>query len=322
MGNFLVSTVCSAHSRSEAAYAIVKAQVSALRGCQPCASPLQRRCAAQQAALLRALASKMALTATATSDWAAAAVDQAGKVLVTFLVLAAQKLLASTRPPLALSHSDEDDVLDEFNAVFETTRRSEETMRALHDSDKCRTELIGGMSETGEKEVRDNHRNKRRDGTRMIRSSDLDDEFVLLPKMEEDRGFYVVGLDGNEEEQYDDDDDGGCPTEGERLLQLASSIATTSLHVEQFLPGGNFEKAEAVAKDVDELAAAASESEKKSIVRVLLAYCAYSRDWNYSSDMVVTASEYLRVWQGDEDRAFKSLAVLCNDVPRLCAAFE
>uniref|UniRef100_A0AAV1UA72 Uncharacterized protein n=1 Tax=Peronospora matthiolae TaxID=2874970 RepID=A0AAV1UA72_9STRA len=310
MGNFLVSTVCHAHSRSEAAYAIVKAQVSALR-----ASPLQRRCAAQQAALVRALASKMAVTATATSDWAAAAADQAGKVLVTFLVLAAQKLLASTRPSLALHHSDEDDVLDEFNAVFETTR-------AQRDSSKCRTELIRGMSETGEKAVRDHRQNKRRDDTRMIQSSDLDDEFVLLPEMEEDRGFYVAGLDGNEAEQYDDDDDDGCPTEGERLLQLASSIATTSLHVERFLLDGHSEKAEAVAKDVDELAAAASESEKKSIVRVLLAYCAYSRDWNYSSDMVVTASEYLRVWQGDEDRAFKSLAVLCNDVPRLCAAFE
>ncbi|KAK1928617.1 hypothetical protein P3T76_015918 [Phytophthora citrophthora] len=331
MGNFLVSSVCRAHSRSEAVYAIVRAQVGTLRGCQRRGSPLQRRCAAQQAALLRALSTKMALTAAVMSCWATAATVRAKAALIASLVFIAKKLVASAKPPLALVPQDYDDVFNEFNAVFETTPRPTKTLRELQRDAKEEAKRIKEENDTQqqqqeeeeeEEEQRENNsaENNRDDEVSCTTDntdqlSDLDDDYELLPKLEEDRAFYTEDVDNQNDHDL-------CETEGERLMKLASSISDTSMHVEEFILNGKHDNFEVIAKDVEEHAASASESEKRSIVRVLLAYCAYSEDSNYSSEMVLTAEECLQVWQGDEDRAFKSLAVLCNDVPRLCAALE
>ncbi|KAG6973764.1 hypothetical protein JG688_00003396 [Phytophthora aleatoria] len=330
MGNFLVSSVCRAHSRSEDVYAIVRAQVGALRGHQRRGSPLQRRCAAQQAALLRTLSSKMSLTAAVMSCWVAAATVRARAALITSLVFIAKKFIASASPQLALPPQDYDDVFNEFNAVFETSPQPTKTLRELQHSAKLEAESLKSEAEAQEEEEeeqsetpedsdnsstedKDDEQSCTTDSTNQL--SDLDDEYELLPKLEEDHAFYA-DLDGNQAEND------SSQTEGERLLQLASSISDTSMRVEEFILSGKHDNFEVITKDVDEHAAQASESEKRSIVRVLLAYCAYSEDSNYSSEMVLTAEECLQVWQGDEDRAFKSLAVLCNDVPRLCAALE
>ncbi|KAF1787695.1 Rab-GTPase-TBC domain [Phytophthora cactorum] len=288
-------------------YAIVRAQVGALRGYQRRGSPLQRRCAAQQAALLRTLSSKMSLTAAVMSCWVAAATVRARAALITSLIFIAKKFVASASPQLALPPQDYDDVFNEFNAVFETSPQPTKTLRELQHSAKLEAESLKSEAEAQEEEEeqnKDDEQSCTTDSTNQL--SDLDDEYELLPKLEEDRAFYA-DLDGNQAEND------SSQTEGERLLQLASSISDTSMRHDNF---------EVITKDVDEHAAQASESEKRSIVRVLLAYCAYSEDSNYSSEMVLTAEECLQVWQGDEDRAFKSLAVLCNDVPRLCAALE
>lgn len=314
MGNFLVSSVCHAHSRSEAVYAIVRAQVKELRGHQRHGTPLQRQCAAQQAAFLRAISSKMALTAAVMKCWMMAATVRARAALITSIVFIAKKFLAVASPQLVLPPPEYDDVFSEFNAVFETNPRPSKTLRELQhaakleakdskakiEAQRAETE-VDAMAEDGKKSLREDT-----DGTEEV--SDLDDEYELLPKLEEDRSFYA--------------DDNQVESEGARLLQLASSISDTSLHVEEFILKGNHGNFEVITKDVDMFAIKASEGEKRSIVRVLLAYCAYSEDLNYASDMVLTAEECLQVWQGDEDRAFKSLAVLCNDVPRLCAALE
>ncbi|ETI37901.1 hypothetical protein F441_16073 [Phytophthora nicotianae CJ01A1] len=329
MGNFLVSSVCRAHSRSEAVYAIVKAQVGALRGRQRHGSPLHRRCAAQQAALLRALSSKMALTAAVMSCWAAAATARARAAFITSLVFIAKKFIASASPQRTLPPQDYDDVFDEFHDVFETAPRPTKTLRELQHSANLEAESLKAEAEVQQEEaeqsdspedtdnnaaeVKDDETAYDTDGTNQL--SDLDDEYELLPKLEEDRAFYA-DPDNNQKESD------ASRTEGERLLQLASSISDTSMRVEEFIISGKHDNFEVITKDVDEHAAEASESEKRSIVRVLLAYCAYSEDSNYSSEMVLTAEECLQVWQGDEDRAFKSLAVLCSDVPRLCAALE
>ncbi|KAL3657889.1 hypothetical protein V7S43_017089 [Phytophthora oleae] len=325
MGNFLVSSVCRAHSRSEAVYAIVRAQVGTLRSHQRRGSPLQQRCAAQQAALLRALSSKMALTAAVTSCWAIAATARARAALIASLVFIAKKFVASAKPPLALAPPEYDDVFNEFNAVFETAPRptmtlrelqhnaKEETKRLKEEADMQQEEAEGEQRENNSAEDKDDEASCTTDNTDQL--SDLDDEYELLPKLEEDRAFYA--------ENYDNQNDVDvCQTEGERLMKLASSISDTSMHVEEFILNGKHDNFEVITKDVEEHAASASESEKRSIVRVLLAYCAYGEDSNYSSEMVLTAEECLQVWQGDEDRAFKSLAVLCSDVPRLCAALE
>ncbi|POM74837.1 Hypothetical protein PHPALM_8141 [Phytophthora palmivora] len=317
MGNVLVSSVCRAHSRSEAVYAIVRAQVGALRGRQRRGSPLQRRCAAQQAALLRALSSKMALAAAVTSCWAAATTARARAAFIASLIFIAKKFVASAKPQKPLPPQNYDDVFDEFNAVFETTPQPIKTIRELQHSAKLEAEsmrtemetqqLVTEQIETPEDE---NNTINNNDDDQL---SDLDDEYELLPKLEEDRAFYAEPGDNQTD----------CSqTEGERLLQLASSISDTTMHVEEYIINGKHDNFEVITRDVDDHAAEASESEKRSIVRVLLAYCAYSEDSNYSNEMVLTAEECLQVWQGDEDRAFKSLAVLCSDVPRLCAGLE
>ncbi|KAG1686983.1 hypothetical protein DVH05_005723 [Phytophthora capsici] len=323
MGNFLVSSICRAHSRSEAVYAIVKAQVGTLASRQRRGSPLQRRCAAQQAALLRALSTKMALTAAVMSCWATAATVRAKAALIASLVFIAKKFVASAKPPLALASQDYDDVFNEFNAVFETTPTPTKTLRELQRDAKVEAKRIKEESDTQQEEAEEKQRERNpaednpedctTDNTDQM--SDLDDGYELLPKLEEDRAFYAEEEDNQQGEDI-------CETEGERLMKLASSISDTSMHVEEFILNGRHDNFEVITKDVEEHAASASESEKRSIVRVLLAYCAYSEDSNYSSEMVLTAEECLQVWQGDEDRAFKSLAVLCNDVPRLCAALE
>ncbi|KAF4142381.1 hypothetical protein GN958_ATG08557 [Phytophthora infestans] len=309
MGNFLVSSVCRAHGRSG-----------------------RRRCAAQQAALLRALSSKMALTAAVMSCWVTAATNRARAALVASLVFIAKKFIARTSTQRSLPSQVYDDVFNEFNAVFETAPQPTKTLRELHvqhsaklDAESLKAEAEaqqGGVTHRETPEYSDNNAADDEascytDGTNQL--NDFDDEYELLPKPEEDRAFYA-DLEGNQVESDASQTD--SVTEGERLLQLASSISDTSMRVEEFIINGKHDNFEVITKDVDDHAAEANESEKRSIVRVLLAYCAYSEDSNYSSDMVLTAEECLQVWQGDEDRAFKSLAVLCNDVPRLCAALE
>ncbi|CAH0481182.1 unnamed protein product [Peronospora belbahrii] len=263
----------------------------------------------------------MALSAAVMSCWAAAATAQARAALIAFLVFVAKKTISSTSPQLVVQHGDEDDVFDEFNAVFETAARPTKTIRELQHRAKLMAEglekdiqLDGAQQseapKNGEANLGDDN-----EASGTIQPPDLEDEYEMLPELEEDRAFY----DNIDEQQAKNQD---SKTEGERLLQLASSISDTSMHVEEFIVSGTHNNFESITKDVDELAAETSESEKRSVVRVLLAYCAYSKDTNYSSEMVLTAGECLRVWQGDEDRAFKSLAVLCNDVPRLCGALD
>ncbi|RQM14883.1 hypothetical protein DD237_003074 [Peronospora effusa] len=288
-------------------YAIVKAQVSVLRGQELRGSLLQRRCAAQQAALLHALSSKLTLSAAVMSCWTVAATARARAALITLLVFIAKKFVASTKTELVMSQKDEDDVFDEFQAVFETSSRPLKTIRELQYNAKMMAEDV--TKKRQENEAKESENGETRD--------DLDEEYEMLPELKEDWAFYADFEENPIEETQDNKTE-----EGERLLQLVSSISDTLMHVEEFLASGKHNNFEAITKDVDELAVEASDTEKRSIVRVLLAYCAYNEDLNYSSDMVVTAGECLRVWQGDENRAFKSLAVLCHDVPRLCAALE
>ncbi|CAI5746660.1 unnamed protein product [Peronospora destructor] len=307
MGNALVSSICRVHGRSEAVYAIVKAQVHALRGQQLRGSPLQRQCAAQQAALLRALSSNLTLTAAVMSCWAVAATARARAAFITSLVFIAKKFVANTKGQLVMSQNDEDNVFDEFQAVFETSSsRPMQTIRELQYNAKMVAE--GVTKKRQEDEAEESEKGETRD--------DLDDEYEMLPEVKEDWAFYA-DVEANQIANQNSKTE-----EGERLLQLVSSISDTLMHVDEFIVSGKHNHFEAITKDVDELAAEASDTEKRSIVRVLLAYCAYNEDLNYASEMVVTAGECLRVWQGDEDRAFKSLVVLCNDVPRLCAALE
>ncbi|KAG7398920.1 hypothetical protein PHYBOEH_010138 [Phytophthora boehmeriae] len=331
MGNFLVASVCRARSRSEAVYTIVRAQVGALRGRQRRGSPLQRRCAAQQAALLRALSTRMALGAAVMSCWAAAATTRAKAALIASLVFIAKKFIASTKPQQQKLQptEDVDDVFDEFNAVFEADPKPTRSLRRLTPSFRPETKSEK-MQESGNQQSEDQQPEEREatsmeedagdtDSTNQL--SDVEDDYEVLPKLEDDWAFYTEpDCDQREGEQNLQAEDNQL--EGERLLQLASSISDTAMHVEDYILNGKHEKFDDIASDVDQHAVSASDSEKRSLVRVLLAYCAYSDDANYSSDMVVTADECLQVWQGDEDRAFKSLTVLCSDVPRLCAALN
>ncbi|RLN55031.1 hypothetical protein BBJ28_00009037, partial [Nothophytophthora sp. Chile5] len=256
-----------------------------------------------------------ALGAAVASCWAAAATRHAKTALIATLVWVAKEFMVRAAPQAAALSPAYDDVFDEFDAVFESKAPAVRSvkLRPKINSPEVESRLL--VEPTEEKEAPDDHQDNNNnnsheedevtscatDSTDLL--SDLDGEYELLPKPEENREFYA---------------DTDCnKTEGERLLQLASSISDTSMRVEEYIR--NSTNHEATAQAVDQFATEASENEKESITRILRAFAAYSDEVNYSSDLVSTAEECLQVWQGDEDRAFKSLTVLCNDVPRLCA---
>ncbi|TDH67693.1 hypothetical protein CCR75_008684 [Bremia lactucae] len=307
MGNFLVSSVCHAHGRSEAVYAIMKDNVLALRDSQSRYSPLRRQCAVHQAALLRVISAKLALYIVTIERWAATASRRAMATLKKPFVLFAQQLVVGTIPQLPLPQAEYDDVFCEFDAVFETTPHSSKTLRELQQSSKLMTTGSGKdplqrqaeveQSETlkdGEHSSSDDTDDEKQasdldnaDDTKQ--ASNLDDEYVVLPALENNREFYIELLDTQ------------AGSEG---------ISDSSIHFEKFIICGKHDKFEKISKDVDVYASKASNSAKRSIVRVLLAYCAHKNDSKYTSDMVLTAENCLKVWHGDEDRAFKSLVAL------------
>ena len=60
--------------------------------------------------------------------------------------------------------------------------------------------------------------------------------------------------------------------------------------------------------------------EKQSVIRLLQAFSTYNEVMGYRTDMIVTACDCLRVWCGDEDKAFESFVAHYDELPRLCDA--
>ena len=50
-------------------------------------------------------------------------------------------------------------------------------------------------------------------------------------------------------------------------------------------------------------------SKKQSIIRLLQAFSTYNEVMGYRKDMITTACDCLRIWGGDEDKAFESFFI-------------
>lgn len=158
--------------------------------------------------------------------------------------------------------------------------------------------------------------------TRSQDGADGEEEFELLPSYSENPAFY--------EPRHLNQDKLVCVKKARTTTTATNTAQTLSEQVadplatpmclESYLCGcGECPQYDTIARDVDEYATWLGSSEKKQATRLLQALSTYSEEIEYSRDMVVAAEECLQVWEGDEDRAFKSMAVLYDEFPRLCA---
>ncbi|TMW64503.1 hypothetical protein Poli38472_011383 [Pythium oligandrum] len=124
-----------------------------------------------------------------------------------------------------------------------------------------------------------------------------------------------------EREYYADTDD--TVTKAERLLRLASSIHEGErVYVDDYLcPCGECPAYKLIESDVEHTVTWRSADERCSIIRVLQAFSTYNEVLGYNIDMIEAAEECLHMWLGDEDQALKSLIMLYDELPQLCASY-
>ncbi|CAI5735610.1 unnamed protein product [Peronospora destructor] len=117
-----------------------------------------------------------------------------------------------------------------------------------------------------------------------------------------------------------------CETDGEQLLLLnaikcAKNEKPSSIYVKEYLCScGECPQYKQIAHDV---AMRVKEPQynflqKQNIIRLLQAFSTYNEVMGYRTDMIPTAYDCLRVWCGDEDKAFESFVALYDELPRLC----
>lgn len=117
-----------------------------------------------------------------------------------------------------------------------------------------------------------------------------------------------------------------CETQVEHLLRLSAIVCAESddsgpIYLEDYLcTCGECPQYKEIAHDVA-VAVKASQynlPQTQSIRRLLQAFSTYNEVFGYRTDMIPAARECLRVWCGDEDKAFKSFVTLYDEVPQLC----
>ncbi|KAF4040843.1 hypothetical protein GN244_ATG06885 [Phytophthora infestans] len=114
-----------------------------------------------------------------------------------------------------------------------------------------------------------------------------------------------------------------CETQAEQLLHLSAIVCQDNndfspIYLEDYLcKCGECPQYKEIADDVA-AAAKTSRLQTQSITRLLQAFSTYNEAIGYRADMIPAACECLRVWNGDEDKAFKSFVTLYDEVPRLC----
>ncbi|KAL3661510.1 hypothetical protein V7S43_013270 [Phytophthora oleae] len=114
-----------------------------------------------------------------------------------------------------------------------------------------------------------------------------------------------------------------CETQAEQLLYLTAIVCTESddsspIHLEDYLCWcGECPHYQEIEHDV--AVVKTSQRQIQSITRLLQAFSTYNEQLGYSVEMIPTARECLRIWCGDEDKAFKSFVTLYDEVPRLCS---
>ncbi|KAG7388464.1 hypothetical protein PHYPSEUDO_012525 [Phytophthora pseudosyringae] len=114
-----------------------------------------------------------------------------------------------------------------------------------------------------------------------------------------------------------------CETQAEQLLRLTAIVCdekddSRPIFLEDYLcTCGECPQYKEITRDVA-VAVKPSLRQSQSTVRLLQAFSTYNEVLGYRADMIPTAHECLRIWCGDEDKAFKSFVTLYDEVPRLC----
>ncbi|KAJ0399202.1 hypothetical protein ATCC90586_000044 [Pythium insidiosum] len=108
-----------------------------------------------------------------------------------------------------------------------------------------------------------------------------------------------------------------------RLLRMASSLSPMAppLYLRDYLCRcGVCPQYERIARDVETLVTWRSPAERQRITHVLQAFSTYNETNGYDAAMIPMADECLSVWCGDQDQAFKTLVLLHDEIPFLCAS--
>ncbi|OWZ24053.1 hypothetical protein PHMEG_000989 [Phytophthora megakarya] len=112
-------------------------------------------------------------------------------------------------------------------------------------------------------------------------------------------------------------------TQAEQLLHLTATVCSEDadvrpIYLEDYLcTCGECPQYKEIAHDVA-VTMKTPTQQTQSITRLLQAFSTYNEVRGYNIDMIPTARECLRIWCGDEDKAFKSFVMLYDEVSRLC----
>ncbi|GMG14749.1 unnamed protein product [Phytophthora fragariaefolia] len=118
-----------------------------------------------------------------------------------------------------------------------------------------------------------------------------------------------------------------CEIQAEQLLHLTAVVCAENpsdnrIYIEDYLcTCGECPQYDEIAQDIATETAQISSYkvlEQESAMRLLQAFSTYNEVIGYRPDMIPAAYECLRVWSGDEDKAFKSFVTLYDDVPLYC----
>lgn len=250
---------------------------------------LRKRWGAQSAVLLHLLAWSARTVARNVRGSVRTASARWGAAMHAMLMDMALHLMGTNAPLPAIEYDDHG-FFDEFNNVLEPRRTTR-----LHSRVATAAKVAAVNNDSA--------------------ATNPEDEFELLPSFEENPVFYAESKHKKRPVKLSLE---------ENAFQAATVAASEALAspmcLENYLCGcGECPQYEAIAQDVDEYATWLDATEKMRATRLLQALSTYSEDMEYSREMVVAAEECLQVWQGDEDRAFKSMTVLFDELPRLCA---
>ncbi|GMF19498.1 unnamed protein product [Phytophthora lilii] len=115
----------------------------------------------------------------------------------------------------------------------------------------------------------------------------------------------------------------------DRLLHLTAIVCaehdeSSALHLEDYLcTCGECPQYKTIANDVTAVnTSECNVMQTNSTMRLLQAFSTYNEALGYHAEMIPAARECLRVWCGDEDKAFKSFVTLYDEVPQLCGALH
>jgi hypothetical protein len=122
--------------------------------------------------------------------------------------------------------------------------------------------------------------------------------------------------------------DGDSESQAEQLLRLTSVVCAEeepsgSTYLGDYLcTCGECPHYKEIADDVSAGAKTLhyNAQQARSIIRLLQGFSTYNEVVGYHADMIPAARECLRIWSGDEEKAFKSLVTLYDEVPQLCGA--